>query len=200
MSEDEPAAGAGATAAAAALPAAEAEKEGDRSSKDSRDVNNAAAVADSALDGGRQSSGSDDMQQDTSSHGAPSPAATAATATAAGSGKLAVTTAAGATAGGPPPDLPLLISPPSHVRTHPRVRVNGSSAGGDGQAVEYLVRFECQLYKLRDEEYAVDVQVRLDCGALAELRCWNVWDVFTNWDWWGGAALHHWTLFLYPPH
>jgi len=36
------------------------------------------------------------------------------------------------------------------------VMTNGGGAGG--QSVDYLVKFECQLYKLKDDEYSMDVQ------------------------------------------
>ncbi|KAI8466197.1 MAG: kinase-like domain-containing protein [Monoraphidium minutum] len=56
--------------------------------------------------------------------------------------------------GGPPP-----ASPGRAVAAPRRASAPGGTAGEEGrQAVEYLVRFECQLYKLREEEYAVDVQ------------------------------------------
>jgi 5'-AMP-activated protein kinase catalytic alpha subunit len=74
---------------------------------------------------------------------------------------------------------PLAISGPGHAAARAAAQAAVANGGGGGQAVDYLVKFECQLYKIRDDEYAVDVQrlegdipVFLDvCGrVLGDLR------------------------------
>jgi hypothetical protein len=42
--------------------------------------------------------------------------------------------------------------------------ISTASLAADGQTVEYLIKFETQMYKMRDEEYSIDVQVRKDPG------------------------------------
>lgn len=102
--------------------------------------------------------GSDDMQQDRST---PSPSTAAAAAP---------------NGAAPPPPAPVAVAPPpvqvppplisplgraaAKAPATPAVVVVDGRGGGcsGGQAVEYLVKFECQLYKLKEEEYAVDVQ------------------------------------------
>ncbi|KAI8473376.1 MAG: kinase-like domain-containing protein [Monoraphidium minutum] len=62
------------------------------------------------------------------------------------------------------PSAPIALASPGHAAARAAAQAavggapGGGGGGGGGQAVEYLVKFECQLYKLRDEEYAVDVQ------------------------------------------
>jgi len=66
------------------------------------------------------------------------------------------------------------------VGRHGSGSVSTASLAADGQSVEYLIKFEMQMYKMRDEEYAIDVQ-RLEgellifmdvCGRLlGEIRC-----------------------------
>jgi hypothetical protein len=49
------------------------------------------------------------------------------------------------------------------------VVVGGGSGGGGGgsvAAVDHELKFECQMYKVRDDEYLVDVQV------------WYMWHMF----------------------
>jgi len=125
----------------------------------------AAAAAGGEIGGGgsaRISSGggSDDMQQDRST---PSPSTAAA---AAPNGAAPPPPAPVAVALPPVQVPPPLISPLGRAAAKapatPAVVVVDGRGGGcsGGQAVEYLVKFECQLYKLKEEEYAVDVQVR----------------------------------------
>ena len=45
------------------------------------------------------------------------------------------------------------------VGRHGSSSVSTASLAADGQSVEYLIKFETQMYKMRDEEYAIDVQV-----------------------------------------
>ncbi|GBF87975.1 snf1-related kinase [Raphidocelis subcapitata] len=134
-----------------------------RMSEDDPPLSEAAARAGSGSSGGRGrggggggggGDGDDAMQQDSPTAPPAPPAAAAAAAAAA-------------------PPLKSAAATPGRAVPAPR------GGGGGGTDVDYLIRFECQLYRLREEEYAVDVQrlegdqaIFLDvCGrVLGEMR------------------------------
>jgi hypothetical protein len=104
----------------------------------------AAAAATGSSDGG----GPDAMQQDTPRPQGPSEAAAGAAAAAAGHSGV----------------VPMDASSSSGARGGLYNQLQQQLSAGGGQPVlEYTLKFETQMYKLRDDEYSFDIQVGRGC-------------------------------------